>query len=206
MDAEQVQGLAVKAVEGDADALATLLGHFGPQVESALRVGRRWQSAIDAGDVMQVTYLEAFLQIDRFDATRSALFLQWLRRIAANNLRDAIRGVSGLSRPPAQRRLASPDPEESATAFVEQLGFTTTTPSRAARRGEVNRILLEAIERLPPDYQQVVRQYDLEGRDVGEVATSIGRSSGAVFMLRARALGRLRDLLGQYSDLLASRA
>jgi RNA polymerase sigma-70 factor (ECF subfamily) len=209
MDSAQADALAAKAVAGDGDALSALLEHFGPQVESALHVGRRWRSAIDVGDVMQVTYLEAFLQIGRFDAARSpgaAGFLRWLRTIAANNLRDAIRGLSGHNRPPPEHRVAHQAPEDSASEFIEQLGFTTTTPSRTARRGEASRILLAAIDRLPPDYREVVRQYDLDGKPIADVASLIGRSSGAVHMLRARAHARLRELLGEYSDVLESRA
>jgi RNA polymerase sigma-70 factor (ECF subfamily) len=209
MDSNQTQALAAKAVAGDADALSALLEHVGPQVENALHIGRRWRSAIDVGDVMQVTYLEAFLQISRFDPVRSpgsAGFLRWLRTIAANNLRDAIRGLSGHNRPPAEHRVAHPDLDDSASAFIEQLGFTSTTPSRAARRGEASRLLLAAIDRLPPDYREVVRQYDLDGKPIGDVASSIGRSPGAVHMLRTRAHARLRELLGEYSDVLESRA
>lgn len=209
MDDNHVRALAAKAASGDADALSILLQHFGPQVEAALHVGRRWRSAVDPGDVMQVTYLEAFLQIGRFDPARSpgdTGFLRWLRTIAANNLRDAIRGLSGQNRPPPENRLATPAPEDSASSFIEQLGVTTTTPSRVARKGEASRILLAAIERLPPKYRDVVQQCDLDGKNIAEVAASIGRSAGAVHMLRARAHARLRDLLGEFFDGPESRA
>jgi len=209
MNAEQANSMVTKAVGGDADALGELLEHFGPQVGAALRVGRRWQSMIDIGDVMQVTYLEAFLQIGRFDVARSGSFLRWLRTIAANNLRDAIRGLGGRDRPPIELRLSAPAPrsiEDSASEFVEQLGYTTTTPSRIARRDEAGRILLAAMDRLPSDYREVVRRYDLDGMPIGDVASSIGRSAGAVHMLRARAHARLKELLGEYSDVLGSRA
>lgn len=206
MDEKQSRALVSKAVEGDADALADLLAFFGPQIEATLEIGNRWQSNLDAGDVMQVTYIEAFLQIARFDPARSSSFLAWLRTIAANNLRDAIRGLGGANRPPAERRISSPSLDESATSFVQQLGFTSTTPSRTARKSEASRLLLAALERLPPDYREVIRRYDLEESAIGDVATAIGRSPGAVHMLRARAHARLREILGESGDFLESRA
>ena len=45
----------------------------------------------------------------------------------------------------------------------------------------------------------MIRLYDLEGRPIAEVAAEMGRSSGAVHMLRARAHDRLRELLGPES-------
>ena len=45
----------------------------------------------------------------------------------------------------------------------------------------------------------VVRLYDIEGRSGPEVATTMGRSRGAVVMLRARAHDRLAELLGSGS-------
>src|SRR5262245_41502910 len=75
------------AVCGDPDALSTLLGRHGPAIERSLQISSVWRSALEPADVMQVTYLEAFLQIRRFDPARGASFEAWLRRIAENNLR-----------------------------------------------------------------------------------------------------------------------
>jgi DNA-directed RNA polymerase specialized sigma24 family protein len=41
--------------------------------------------------------------------------------------------------------------------------------------------------------------YDLEGRPVQEVAQALGRSPGAVYMLRARAHRRLSEIMGTAS-------
>ena len=56
-----------------------------------------------------------------------------------------------------------------------------------------------ALAKLLPSYAKVVRRCGVEGRAVAEVAAELGRSSGAVYMLRARALDRLRELLGSES-------
>ena len=58
---------------------------------------------------------------------------------------------------------------------------------------------------LPPDYARTIQLYDLEDRSVEEVAAAMGRSAGAVFMLRTRALDRLRVLLGDAALILESR-
>jgi RNA polymerase sigma-70 factor, ECF subfamily len=199
-----VDSLVTRAVSGDVDALAALLYQHGPTIEEKLRIGKAWRAALDASDVMQVTYLEAFLEIGRFDPERAAAFPTWLRRIAENNLRDAIRGLERQKRPPAEQRAELPPHGDSLIGLCALLGATTTTPSRVAARGELQRALQLAVAELPADYALVVRRYDLEGRSIAQVAAELGRSPGAVHMLRARAHERLRELLGPASAFFSS--
>ena len=70
-----------------------------------------------------------------------------------------------------------------------------TTPSAAAAGNEIRSALASVLERLPPDYATVIKLYDLQGRSASELAAELNRSEGAVYMLRARAHDRLRDLL-----------
>jgi len=58
---------------------------------------------------------------------------------------------------------------------------------------------------LPPDYEKVVRLYDLQCKSAVEVAAELGRSEGAVYMLRARAHERLKQELGSSSQFFPER-
>ncbi|HEY3242379.1 MAG TPA: sigma-70 family RNA polymerase sigma factor, partial [Phycisphaerae bacterium] len=69
---------------------------------------------------------------------------------------------------------------------------------------EISREMAAAIGKLPADYAKVVRMYDLEGRSVAEVAAAVGRSEGAVYMLRSRAHDRLRELLASASRFMST--
>lgn len=202
---DETQALA-KAVAGDPGALTRLLERYGPQVRAGLRISNRWQSIIDPDDVMQITYLEAFMRIGTFTGPSGGAFAGWLDRIAQNNLRDAIRAQERDKRPPVDKRVQPATREESAIAFIEQLGVSSTTPSRHAGAAEARQKLEAAIELLPDDYSAAVRLYDLEGRGIEETAREMGRSPGAVHMLRARAHDRLRELLGPESDILGTSA
>ena len=79
------------------------------------------------------------------------------------------------------------------------LSATSTTPSRVVGRGEAVGLMDMALKRLPPDYEKVVRLYDLAGNSAAAVAKELGRSEGAIYMLRARAHDQLRELLGSDS-------
>jgi RNA polymerase sigma-70 factor (ECF subfamily) len=184
---------------GDAEALAVLLRRHGPEVRGRLHIAAVWRTALDAADVMQVTYLEAFLRIAQLRARTAEGFVAWLTRLAQNNLHDAIKELERQKRPDPGRRVQCGSAEDSGSSLLDALRATTQTPSRQAARNESQQALENAMARLPPTYAQVVRLHDLEGRSVAEVAAALGRSAGAVYMLRARALQRLQELLGSES-------
>lgn len=188
-----------QAREGSTEAIASLLQLHGPAVSRRLEIDRRWRSVLDAEDVMQVTYLEAFLQFGRFDPARGASFDAWLHQIARNNLLDAVRGLSRKRQPQPTRRVHAAAGESEAQ-LLACLGVTTTTPSRLAGRAESVELMARALARLPADYAAVVRLYDLEGLSIEQVASRMGRSFGAVHMLRARAHDALRGQLGTESN------
>ncbi|MFO0837423.1 MAG: sigma-70 family RNA polymerase sigma factor [Phycisphaerae bacterium] len=192
-----------RAVAGDLAALGEVLLRAAPSVERGLRIGARWRAHIDTADVLQVTFLEAFMQIRRFDPQRGVSFLTWVRQIAANNLRDAIRSLQrrARNRVPAERLNG-----DSMGELLDSLAATTSTPSRQLARRELRAVFEQTLSQLPADYANVVRQYDLDGRTIDEVAADLGRSRGAIHMLRARAHDWLRELLGRSSHYFNSRA
>ncbi len=187
-----------RAAGGDREALRGLLERYGEQVAGEIRskIGRVWQASLDADDVMQVTYVEAFLNVASLLARDAAGFLAWLRRIAEHNLQDAIRELQRKKRPPPDKRVSGGVSDESCAALIELLGVDSRTPSHRAAGAEARGAVEAALTRLPPDYAAAVRMYDLEGRDIAAVADALGRSSGAVHMLRARAHDQLRAMLG----------
>lgn len=192
-----------RAIAGDAAAGAAVLRELGPQVRGRIehKIGRAFQSLLDADDVMQVTYLEAFLEFPKFKPTGEGACLAWLTRIAENNLRDAIKQLEAQKRPDPRRRVtptAAPD-QNSYVALVDILGVTNTTPSRQAATGEIRGAIDEALAKLPDDYANVIRMHDLECLEPGEVAARLKRSQGAMYMLLSRARDRLKDVLGSES-------
>ncbi|HKQ48263.1 MAG TPA: sigma-70 family RNA polymerase sigma factor [Phycisphaerae bacterium] len=197
--------MVVRACAGDKDALAELLELFGPEVEAVLGISPKWQGMIDAADVMQVTYLEAFAHIRDFDPARAESFPAWLGRMAENNLRDAIRALEAKKNPPPHLKLDAYGADHGLALF-DVLTSGGETPSRIVRKDEARERLAQALRCLPPDYARTIQLYDLEGHPVEDVAAQLGRSTGAVFMLRMRAHDRLRELLGRASQILESRS
>lgn len=190
--------LLKKAVSGDAEALGALLLRVGPPIEERIKheISVKYQSVLDATEVMQTTYLEAVLAIRRFEPKGVGGFVRWLERIAENNLKDAIRGLKTEIH---FRPISFARGDDSYGSLMERLTGAGTTPSGPSKKNESKERLEAAIARLPADYQRVIRMLDLEGRPVEEVAKVLGRSKGAVHMLHARAREHLKEWLGSLS-------
>ncbi len=204
VSSQPFNSLLESARRGDDEALTHLLQRVTPQLHRRVdaRIGAKYRSLIGPEDVLQVSFIEAVLHLDRFDdGDDEDAFIAWLLRIAENNLRDAIRGLEAAKRPSPGGRVRRRAANDSYDTLIVALGATRTTPSRVAGKDEAIEYLDRAISSLPPDYAEAVRAVDLEQRPVTEVAEAMGRSPGAVYMLRSRALDALRNTLGSASRL-----
>jgi len=195
---ESESQLIEKARGGDEAALATLLEQAGMPLHAEIerQIGAKYRGLVDADDILQVTCLEAFLRIRTFLPTSEGAFGAWLRRVAENNLRDAIRELERDKRPPPGKRADWPTGDDSYVAMVDRMSAATSTASRVMARGEVKTAIDGALAQLPEDYATALRLYELDGLTGPEVAERMGRSHGAVRMLLARARERLAEVIG----------
>jgi RNA polymerase sigma-70 factor (subfamily 1) len=198
---QEREKLLEKARAGDTGSLAALLEDLTPELRRrvAAKMDGPWRSLIDEDDILQVTFIEACTRLEKFTGGGASGFLAWLSRMADNNRIDAVRSLEGAKRPGPSKRVHAAANEDSAVALIELMGGTSHTPSRSVARGEARRFLEDALATLPVEYERVIRLYDLKGKSAGEVGAEMGRSEGAVYMLRARAHERLREALGSGS-------
>jgi RNA polymerase sigma factor (sigma-70 family) len=197
VDPEQV--LIDRAAAGDADALSDLLEKHGPGIRAELegQINPQWQSFLTLDDVMQQTYLDAFLSIARLRTREVRSFRGWLAQQARRNLTDAVRMLQAEKRGGRARQVSLSNSDESSAILLDCLCATGSTPSRAVAGDEARQILEKAMQELPAVYRQVIRLCDLDGQPAANVSGILGRSEGAVHMLRARAQDRLAEILGE---------
>lgn len=181
-----------RARKGDLEALAGLLEGAAPALRAhlAAHLPAAHRAVLAVEDVLQVTWLEAFLAIERCTSDTPAGFATWLRAIAERNLQDAQKGLMRDKRPDSRGRA------DAAEELLDELAAGATSPTRAAARTEARERIEAALATLPEDYARVVRRHDLEGCGLDELARELGRSLGALHMLRQRAHDRLRERLG----------
>lgn len=195
---DRAPDLLSRARAGDRDALSALLAAHAPALRRKVRIPAAYRRALDPDDVLQVTYVEAFLRIGECRAGDERAFLAWLGAIVGHNLTDAIRELGRRKRPDPRRALATDErPDGGPDRRLEALLEWSRTPSRDAAQREAVAELERALSALPEDYETVVRLFDIEGRSAGEVARRMGRSKGAIHMIRLRARDRLRAVLAR---------
>lgn len=189
--------LLERARAGDDEALEALLRRAAPAILDAVRgrIPPRFRSSLSDEDVVQETFTDVFVDIAGFVPTGDGAFLAWVRTLARNNLRDAVRMLGAGKRGGDRIRVEPGSASSLQSLLAEVVARSRSTPSRKAIRDEEARSLESALGRLPESYRTVVRGYDLEGRSIEEMAGVLKRSPGAVYLLRNRALKRLAELL-----------
>jgi RNA polymerase sigma-70 factor (ECF subfamily) len=150
----------------------------------------------DPSDLVQETLLKAHQHFDQFQGGTEAELVGWLRQILARNLADLSRRYRAAGARAVRREQSLDDFHGSASrAFLQLVSPNGHSPSQSAQRRELSLVLADALTELTPDYREVLVLRTLEGRDWEEVAQMMGRSTGAVRLLWARALQKLRPLI-----------
>lgn len=187
-----------KGLAGEDSARGALLESYRAWLELLARVeiGRRLQTKVDVGDVVQETFLEAHRSIDRFRGTTSAEFAAWLRGILAIRVSLLVRHYLGTQgRDVRRERGFEIDLDQSSRAIDGGLISLQSTPSEQAVKREQGLLLADALARLPEDYREVIILRHLEELTFPDVATRMGRSLDGVQKLWVRALARLRLIM-----------
>ncbi len=163
-----------------------------------LRLDRRLQGRIDSSDVLQETYLEVARRAGEYVAHPSMPPFLWLRFLTEQKLhalhrhhlkvhmRDAGQEVSLCHRGALQANSAS---------LAEMLLGRLTSPSRAARRAEMQLKLQEVLNAMEPLDREVLALRHFEELSNGDVARVLGLSRTAASHRYKRALGRLKEML-----------
>jgi RNA polymerase sigma-70 factor (ECF subfamily) len=175
--------LVVRARRGDDEAFGALVESFA---DVAFRTAYLVLGDVDeANDATQEAFVKAHRALGRF--REDAPLRPWLLRIVANTARNRRRSAG--RRTNLQLR---------ATAAI----VTTTEPSAEATllRDERRRLLLDAINALPPDDRLVIgARYFLELPEA-EIAALAGVAPGTVKSRLFRARGRLGRAIGDRGE------
>ncbi len=176
---------------GNEETEERLLGELRPFFREVLQIRSRGQAfgAWDNSDVAQECCVKLFsLPAEQeFRGTTGQEFLAWLRKIAHRKSLDAVRKENTQKRGGGQSTI----PLQGDSGGGEALAADTSTPSKQLVRLEDQHELEAAIERLPADYQQVIRLRVFEKLTYAEIAKRLGRTEDGVKQLFHRALKRL---------------
>jgi RNA polymerase sigma-70 factor (ECF subfamily) len=133
-----------------------------------------------AEDLTEIVFLKGFEALDRYQE-RGWPFSAFLYQIARNQLADHYRGEQDQVSLEEAKDLEATDLDMDESILVD----------------EKVQILREALEKLPEDYQEVIRLRLLLDLTTSEVALHMNRSEGAVRILLHRAIAALRKRISQ---------
>jgi len=178
-----------KLQAGDREEFARLVDAHSARI---FRLGfRMLGNAQDAEEVMQNTFLNAMLNISRFEGRSS--IETWLHRIAANEALMLLRKL---------RPQVSLDDESAADSNGEprprDFADWSALPEDQLLDQEGRRSLDEAVQRLPDPLRLVFVLRDVEGLSIKETAETLGLTEVNVKTRLLRARMRLREHLAAY--------
>ena len=173
--------LVVRTRAGDPDAFGILVSRY---YDACWRfayhmLGER----ADAEDVVQDSFLRAYLAIGRYDERDQ--FRGWLFRILTNQCRNAQTSRGRRTRRFVQDEIAL----ESAPA-----------PPSGLAPGVEDAVLLHALNQLDPLQREALLLKYAEGLEYGEMSAMTGAGESALKMRVKRGSERLRVLLGRSLD------
>ena len=198
-DPADPEQLLKDARAADGSALGRLLELYRNYLGllARLEIGRRLRGKVDESDLVQETFLEAHRHFGRFRGTTEAELMSWLRQILAGVVANLLRRYGTQRRDVRLERELADDLDRSSQALAGRLAARQSSPSERAARREQAVLLADALGRLPAAYKEVIILSHLEGLAFPEVAARLGRTVESVKKVWARALARLRGLLGE---------
>jgi RNA polymerase sigma-70 factor (ECF subfamily) len=189
--------LLEQALQGDQGALGRLLEaqrkELHRQAEGQLE--GRIAARIDASDVIQQTFLEAYRSFAQFAGRDARELIAWLRTILDHKVALAIRDHTLLQKRNVGRERSMDDSGGGLTPLKNELDAGLSTPSQNAIRGEDAERLSQALTALPDDQREAVRLRHLEGWAVADIAARLGRTPTATAGLIKRGMHALRRQL-----------
>jgi RNA polymerase sigma-70 factor (ECF subfamily) len=152
-----------------------------PHLDAAYNLAR-WlmRNEQDAQDVAQEAYLRAFRFFPGF---RGGDARAWLMKIVRNT---------------CYTWLQANRPLQEAAEFDENFfppDSCTPNPEEAVLQNDSNALVRKALEKLPPNYREVLILRELEGMSYKEIADITGMPAGTVMSSLSRARCRLRQIL-----------
>lgn len=147
-----------------------------------------------ASDLVQETFLEAQRDFVQFEGATEAELLAWLRRLLLNNLANFSRRYRETSKRKVGREVPL-DGLGSSYQVGAGLSDGAQSPSQCAIAAEESQAMLDALDRLPATYREVILLHHRDNLTYAQIGTQLNRTPEAVRKLWSRAIERLQQEL-----------
>ncbi len=196
----ETEALIRRVEGGDEAALCELFARYRDRLRRMvkLRMDRRLQGRLDASDVLQEAYLDVAKRAAEYRENPEMPVFLWLRLITGQRLMALHRQHLG-----AQMRNVGHEvslhrgalPPASSISIAEMLLGRITSPTRAARRAEMQERLQDILNAMDPIDREILTLRHFEELGNGETAQVLGISKSAASSRYIRAVMRLKKEL-----------
>jgi RNA polymerase sigma-70 factor (ECF subfamily) len=193
---EPSDSLVAMAKAGDKAAFDRLVQDFRPylKVVAARMLGNQLAGKGDGSDVVQEALLAAFDNCADCRGHHVEEWQDWVMAILRNQVRKLRRDAFRQRRDPRRERPLAP-----VSSGDDQLAAPSSSPSAKASKREMTKRLMACVEKLSPEYRNVVLLRNIQELTFEEIARRTNRPKGAVYKLWVRAVRRLGELWGDDS-------
>lgn len=190
----QTQRLITLAQNGDQSAIERLCKVYNERVLRIIRMrmGPELRTKMQSMDLVQDAFISALRSLENFTYKDEGDFLRWVSKIAENRIRDNFDNIHANKRDVRKEIRLNNDSSTTQGTFTGiSEPVDTTTPSLImSRREDLNR-LETAMDKLKPEYREVITLTKIEGLSYKEAAGKMGKGPDAVRMLLSRAITAL---------------
>ena len=196
----EIQALIRRVQGGEEAALCDLFIRYRDRLRRMvkLRMDRRLQGRLDASDVLQEACLDVAKRAAEYRGTTDMPVFLWLRLITGQRLMALHRQHLG-----AQMRNVGQEvslhrgalPPASSISIAAMLLGRITSPTRAARRAELQERLQDILNAMDPVDREILTLRHFEELGNGETAQVLGISRSAASSRYIRAVMRLKKEL-----------
>jgi RNA polymerase sigma-70 factor (ECF subfamily) len=184
----------------DERALVDLFARYRDRLRRMvrMRMDRRLQGRLDPSDVLQEAHLEVTQRARDYLANPTMPAFLWIRWITGQRLQEAHRRHLGAHMRDADLEVSLHRgvlPQATSASLAELLLGRMTSPTRAARRAEMQLRLQEVLNAMDPIDREVLTLRHFEELSNGETAEVLGLTKSAASNRYMRALLRLRETL-----------
>jgi RNA polymerase sigma-70 factor, ECF subfamily len=192
--------LLLRLEGGDERALTELFTRHRERLRRMLRLrlDGRLRGRIDLSDVLQETYLEVARRAREYVGQATLPPFLWLRLMTGQTLQALHRHHLKVHMRDAGQEVSlrgRATPQANSACLAEMLLGRLTSPTRAARRAEMQRNLQEVLNAMEPFDREILALRHFEELSNGEAALVLGLTKTAASNRYIRALERLRERL-----------
>jgi RNA polymerase sigma-70 factor (ECF subfamily) len=156
-----------------------------------MQLDPRLRRRFDSSDLVQEAILKAHKNREEFEGITEAQFVNWLKRIVENVVKDKCREHKADKRDVRREQYPEQVVSDSSVLLEKIVGIGQTTPGQRLEEDK----LAAAVEQLPEDQRDAIILRLVHGLPLDEVASQMKRSEKAVSQLVYRGRRTLRKIL-----------